>query len=130
MTQRATNINNSGAKDYVIRGIGICDSWLSFKSFLDDMGEAPPGMSIDRIDNSKGYEPSNCRWATTAQQNRNRRHATNHYPGVFPSRTGKRWYSRITVRNMLLHIGSYDNYDDAVLARKGAEKLYWEILDV
>lgn len=51
----------------------VCERWQVFQNFLDDMGHMPvPGLSVDRIDNAKGYEPSNCRWATRTQQNRNR----------------------------------------------------------
>ena len=53
------------------RGITICQRWLSFENFLDDMGEAPEGMSIDRINNDAGYEPGNCRWANAKQQSNN-----------------------------------------------------------
>ena len=52
--------------------IGMQDSWNSFENFLLDMGERPEGMTLDRIDNTKGYYKENCRWATQAQQNRNR----------------------------------------------------------
>lgn len=68
MRERCLNPTSSGYKKYGARGITVCDRWSSFELFLLDMGEAPEGTSIDRINTYGNYEPENCRWATLAQQ--------------------------------------------------------------
>jgi hypothetical protein len=60
-------------KRYSSRGITICQRWYIFDNFLADMGERPSGLFLDRKDNDGNYEPTNCRWATRLEQNRNRR---------------------------------------------------------
>ena len=53
-------------------GIGVCESWQTFAGFLSDMGQAPDSLTLERVDNSKGYGPDNCKWATYTEQNRNK----------------------------------------------------------
>lgn len=72
MVQRCTDPHVKGYDRYGGRGIKVCPRWMQFENFLADMGERPTGMSIDRQNNSQGYNPENCRWATAKQQTRNR----------------------------------------------------------
>jgi hypothetical protein len=73
MLQRCCNPNNTAYDYYGGRGISVCERWHTFDNFLSDMGEPPPGLSIDRIDVNGDYEPGNCRWATASEQVRNQR---------------------------------------------------------
>lgn len=73
MKERCNNPNNTHYHRYGGRGISLCKRWDKFENFLTDMGEPPtPKHSLDRINNSKGYTPSNCRWATKVEQANNR----------------------------------------------------------
>lgn len=83
MIDRSTRPTHHAWGNYGGRGILVCDRWRlgeeglsGFECFLEDMGERPAHTSIDRIDNSRNYEPSNCRWASDTQQVRNRRNVT------------------------------------------------------
>jgi len=71
MKNRCTNKNVTGYKYWGGRGITICDDWMKFENFYSDMGDRPLEKSLDRINNNGNYEPSNCRWATSKEQNNN-----------------------------------------------------------
>lgn len=74
MKSRCGNPKHRAFKDYGARGIVVCERWAdSFENFLADMGERPPGATLDRKDGDGNYEPGNCRWASRKEQQRNRR---------------------------------------------------------
>lgn len=71
--ERCHNPNASNYPSYGGAGIEMCQRWReSFEAFLEDMGERPAGMTLDRQDQCKGYEPGNVEWATAQEQSRNR----------------------------------------------------------
>jgi hypothetical protein len=69
---------------YFSDGITLCKRWFKFENFLKDMGEAPENLTIERVDNEKGYSLKNCVWADRKVQARNRRNT------VFVNYQGKR----------------------------------------
>lgn len=73
MRQRCNNPKHPRYADWGGRGITVCKRWDEFSNFLDDMGVAPVGMTLDREDNSKGYCKANCRWVTRTTQQQNTR---------------------------------------------------------
>jgi hypothetical protein len=68
MKARCSNPRNKEFKNYGGRGIKVCDRWIDFAAFFADMGECPPGYSIDRGEVDGNYEPGNCRWIPMADQ--------------------------------------------------------------
>jgi hypothetical protein len=73
MRSRCSNPNSINYHLYGGRGITFCARWNVFENFLADMGLRPVGTSLERLNNSLGYEPGNCKWATRLEQANNKR---------------------------------------------------------
>ena len=81
---RCLNPNALSFAYYGGRGITLCEAWHSFENFYLDMGECPPGMELDRIDNARGYTADNCRWVSREVNANNKR---NNRPISYQGRT-------------------------------------------
>jgi hypothetical protein len=123
MKERCTSETSKAYPQYGGKGITLCDEWYSFDNFLADMGERPDGTTIDRVDNSKGYIKSNCRWATKSQQSINRSNwsSSSGYPGVKKTPTGK-FQARFNENGTNFHLGTYDSDLEAFTVRQATLK--------
>lgn len=76
MIDRCTNPSTTHYQYYGGRGITVCERWRqSFLNFLEDMGECPPGLTLDRLEQNGNYCKDNCAWRSRLHQSRNRRSA-------------------------------------------------------
>ena len=121
MIQRCGNPNNQHWGHYGGRGIKVCDEWKDFRSFYRDMGDRPsPKHSIDRVDNDGNYEPSNCRWATKSEQNRNQRKMpgkSSRFMGVCWDKCKLRWMASARIEGRTYNLGYYRSEEEAAAGR-------------
>ena len=123
MVQRVTNPNNKRYSDYGGRGITVCEKWLDFEGFYEDMGERPKGKTLDRIDNNLSYCKGNCKWSTLSEQQSNRRPNKDSKTrlGVSFCRQTKSWKARLVVNKKEIWLGRHEKYEDACYVVELAE---------
>jgi len=76
MKARCLQKKSGNYKYYGGRGIKVCDRWMVFENFLEDMGKQPERSSLDRIDSNGDYTPENCKWSNKEEQMNNTRRNT------------------------------------------------------
>lgn len=124
MKKRCEKPSSAAYKWYGGRGIKVCERWSkSFQSFIDDMGFPPEGLQIDRINNDGDYEPGNCRWVTSKQNNGNRR--SNVVITLYDeSRTITEWGKELKVPAPTLFSRLYAGYEPVqILFGKHAKRI-------
>ena len=129
MVQRCSNVKYKMYKHYGGRGIKVCKRWLEFENFFADMGERPNNkLTIERVNNDKGYSPSNCIWDSWLSQGHNKRlnkRNKSGHAGVFWNKRLKKWAARIMADYKSINLGWFNDISDAISAREAGELEYW-----
>ena len=127
MVRRCTNPKDKDYKRYGAKGTLICERWIEYSNFVEDMGEPNGDETLDRINVYGNYEPSNCRWAGVKTQNRNTRvraSSKTGITGVTQTYSGK-YMAKITVGKKSHYSKMCNTVEEAAAARKELEQLYW-----
>lgn len=118
MRQRCDNVGHGSYINYGARGISYDPRWVDFSAFLEDMGEAPRGLTLERVENSSGYCKSNCKWATYKEQlNNTRRNHVIAFEGV--SRNITQWAEHLGIKTQTLRarLNRGDSLEKALSSR-------------
>jgi hypothetical protein len=118
---------NERQQGYKDKDIKVCSRWLeSFENFLEDMGERPEGLSLDRVNTYGNYEPSNCRWADDTLQsfNRSKQQSKSGYTGVYEQPNGL-YRATIGYYNKIISLARNVTLEEAISARKAGELKYY-----
>lgn len=115
MIQRCMNPKRLDWVRYGGSGITVCERWRTFLNFYADMGKRPAGLTLDRIDGTKGYSPENCRWATLTLQTMNQKIKNTNktgIKGVSWCRTKKTWIAKLyRYRCVVLYAATNDFFE-------------------
>ena len=122
MKMRVLNPKNKRYNDYGGRGITICEEWkndfMPFYNWAMENGYSDE-LSIDRIDNDRNYEPSNCRWATQSVQSRNQRIRKNNksgYRGVSYNKRRGKYQTYICIKSKKIYLGYFQTVEEGAIA--------------
>jgi hypothetical protein len=121
MHTRCRNPNHDAYRWYGAKGISVCPEWNDFWQFVEDMGDRPDGYTLDRIDSSLGYFPSNCKWSSKEEQSNNQ-DRTKNAKGYSFNKTAGKYMAAIRVNGKQRTIGYYDCPLMARLAYLDAKK--------
>ena len=127
MIDRCHYVKDKEYHRYGARGIYVCNLWkISFREFIRDMGNKPTQEhTLDRINGEKGYYKGNCRWATPYEQAWNKKKLITNSSGTVGVTFYKgRFRASITVYRKKYNLGTFNTLEEAIEARKKAEREY------
>lgn len=130
MVRRCHTPGFGSYETYGARGISVCDRWReSIHNFVEDMGLRPSlKHTIDRINSKGNYEPSNCRWSGPLRQALNKDYGEDQ--GVRQFKPINKWGAHIAIGGKQIHLGVYENKEDARKARKAVDDVLKRLMEL
>lgn len=126
MVRRCTNPQDKDYKRYGAKGISVCPEWMDYTTFKNAMGEPFGTETLDRIDPSGNYDPSNVRWASPTVQARNIKPPKTSKTGVTGVLFhGNKYYAAITLKKKKHYSKMCNTIEEAAAARKELERIHW-----